>query len=89
MHILSKQQVSNWVLLDYSAQKHVYQEKIKYYEKKYATDFQSFEHSINQAITENFEAWDDYIEWQAYHQFLNELVAKIEDIKHGNFQMAQ
>jgi hypothetical protein len=33
MHTLSKQQVSNWVLLDYSAQKHVYQEKIKYYEK--------------------------------------------------------
>jgi hypothetical protein len=88
MHTLSKQQVSNWVLLDYSAQKQVYQEKIKHYEQKYATDYFTFKQHLEQAQTENFEAWDDYIEWQAYHQFLNELLSKIEDIRHGHFQMA-
>jgi hypothetical protein len=88
MHTLSKQQVSNWILLDYSAQKQVLQEKIRLFEKKYITDYQSFEQNIAQASTENFEAWDDYIEWKAYRQFLSELLPKIEDIRHGHFQMA-
>lgn len=33
MHTLSKQQVSNWVLLDYSAQKQVLIEKIAFFKK--------------------------------------------------------
>lgn len=88
MQTLSKQQVSNWVLLDYYAQKQIFQEKIHFLEKKHATDFISFEQQIEQASDENFEAWDDYIEWKAYQQFLSELLIKIDDIKHGDFQMA-
>ncbi len=88
MHTLSKQQVSNWVLLDYSAQKQVLIEKMALFEKKYTLDFERFEQQIEQATTENFETWDDYIEWKAYRQFLAELLTKIEDIKYGHFQMA-
>ena len=79
MQTLSKQQVSNWILLDYNAQKQVFQEKIHFLERKYATDFVSFEQKIEQANTENFEAWDDYIEWKAYQAFLSELLIKIEN----------
>ncbi len=57
MHTLSKQQVSNWVLLDYVTQKQVLQDKVGFLEKKYATDFQSFEKTIEQSSTEKFEAW--------------------------------
>ena len=88
MHTLSKQQVGNWILLDYSAQKQAYQEKIKYFEKKYGTNCLTFGQQIEQATTENFEAWDDYIEWKAYQQLLSELLTKIDDIKHGHFQVA-
>ena len=88
MQTLSKQQASNWILLDYNAQKQVFQEKIHFLERKYATDFISFEKQIERATTESFEAWDDYIEWKAYQQFLSELLIKIEEIKHGDFQMA-
>jgi hypothetical protein len=70
MQTLSKQQVSNWILLDYNAQKQIFQEKILFLERKYATDFISFEQKIEQVTTESFEAWDDYIEWKAYRQIV-------------------
>jgi hypothetical protein len=88
MHTLSKQQISSWVLLDYSAQKQTFQEKIGFLEKKYSTDFKSFELNLEKAIKDNFEIWDDYIEWKAYNEFLKEVLAKIEDVRHGDFQVA-
>lgn len=88
MHTVSKQQISHWVLLDYQAQRQLFEAKINFFKKKYNLDFQSFERQLKQATTENFEAWDDSIEWKAYEQFLSELLTKIEDIKHGNFQVA-
>ena len=50
MQTLSKQQVSNWILLDYNAQKQVFQEKIHFLERKYATDFVSFEQKIEKGL---------------------------------------
>lgn len=75
-------------MLDYMAQKHVLEEKLNFLEKKYATDFLSFEQSINQATTEDFAAWDDYIEWMAHRKFLSDLLSKMDDIRNGRFQMA-
>lgn len=89
MHTLSKKEVGNWILLDYIAQKQVLLEKINLLEKKYSTDFLSFEKKIEQAATEDFTAWDDYIEWKAYRTFLSDLLSKIDDISNGRFQMAQ
>lgn len=88
MHTLSKKEVGNWVLLDYMAQKHILEEKLSILEKKYATDFLSFEQSINQATTEDFAAWDDYIEWMANRNFLSDLLSKMDDIRNGRFKMA-
>ena len=88
MHTLSKAQVSSSILLDYVAQKQVLSQKIAWFEKKYNLDFQSFEVKIEQVTTEDFEMWDDYIEWKACTHFLTELLAKIEDIRHGHFQVA-
>ena len=88
MHTLSKQQVGSWVLLDYISQRQILESKIKLFASKYRLDFKAFESQIEQATNENFEAWDDYIEWKAYDQFLTELTAKIDDVKHGHFQMA-
>lgn len=75
-------------MLDYQAQRQVLETKISFFKKKYKLDFQSFERQLEQVSTENFDAWDDSIEWQAYEQFLSELLIKIEDIRHGNFQVA-
>ena len=88
MQTVSKYDVANWMLLDYAAQKQALQEKISGFEKKYSTNFQAFELKINQMPAEEFAAWDDYIDWQASQHFLVELLAKIDDIRHGDFQVA-
>ena len=88
MLTLTKKQIGNWVLLDYLSQKQIYQEKISFLEKKYNQNLATFEEMIDNAETENFEAWDDLIEWKAYSQFLSEIDTKITDIRNGDFQMA-
>jgi hypothetical protein len=88
MQIFSKNQIGNWILLDYAAQKQVIIQKIEIIRNKYKLDFDVFEIQINNNSPENFEAWDDYIEWKAFQTFLEEIEEKIDEIKHGNFQVA-
>jgi hypothetical protein len=85
---IPKKQIGNWVLLDYLSQKQIYQEKISFLEKKYDLDLATFEGKVENSAIENFEAWDDLIEWKAYSQFLSEINTKITDIRNGDFQMA-
>ena len=37
---------------------------------------------------ENFEKYDDYIEWKAYISQLKDLQQKISDIKSGKLQLS-
>ena len=88
MLTLTKKQIGNWVLLDYLAQKQQLQEKMNILEKKYDVDLQTFENQVENASSEDFQVWDDLIEWRAYTQFLSEIDSKIADIRNGDFQMA-
>ena len=88
MLTLTKKQIGNWILLDYLAQRQQFQDKINFLEKKYNADLQAFEAKLENAASEDFQAWDDLIEWKAYTQFLSEIDSKIADIRNGDFQMA-
>ncbi|MFQ6056657.1 MAG: hypothetical protein ACE5J3_11825 [Methanosarcinales archaeon] len=44
---------------------------MKKFSDKYNTTFKEFEKKIENSIEENFEEWDDYIEWKAYAEALN------------------
>jgi hypothetical protein len=88
MQTISKQRIGNWILLDYLAQKQVYQDKVTFFQKKYNTDLENFENQLESNSTESFESWDDYIEWKAYNKFLSEINLKISEVKNGYFQMA-
>ena len=88
MHTLSKKEIGDWIRLDYLAQKHVLEDKINFLRNKHASDFAAFENKIEQAATEDFAAWDDYLEWKAYRTFLAELLKKIDDVSNGDFQVA-
>ena len=41
------------------------------FETKYGVVFEDFEQQIKSAETEDFEKWDDYIEWKAYSKAYN------------------
>jgi len=37
---------------------------------------------------ENFDDFDDYMEWKAYTKLSYEVLKRIEELKNGNFQIA-
>ncbi|MFO8234543.1 MAG: hypothetical protein R6U04_03945 [Bacteroidales bacterium] len=63
---------------------HKVKDKISLFEKKYNLNFEKLIHSEK----ENFEKYDDYIEWKAYIAQLKDLQQKIKDIKRGKLQIS-
>lgn len=57
-------------------------EHINIFLKKYNCSFKQFEKNIK-TDQENFEKWDDFIEWKAYQEKLKELNNKIGDIENA------
>jgi len=55
---------------------HIVKEKIALFEKKYGKIFSEFEKKV--LTKEDFEKWDDYLEWKAYVKSLEELEASIK-----------
>lgn len=87
MTTINKQHISELILMEAYADLHKVQDRIAHYEKKYATHFEDFEKIMNQE-EEDFEKYDDYIEWKAYLNQLKDLRQKIKDIKSGNYQVS-
>ena len=88
MLTIPKEQVANWLLLEYMATAHTVNEKIRLFEQKYAQPWETFAQSIQTASEEDFEQWDDYIEWQAYTKMAQNLAAKMDEVRHGYFELA-
>lgn len=55
-------------------------ERIRFFESKYRCTLGEFKDKIKRG-KEDFEMWDDYIEWKAYIENLNDLESKMRDIK--------
>ncbi len=43
-----------------------YESAMREFEKKYALVFEEFDQQIKTTTEEDFEKWDDFIEWKAY-----------------------
>jgi hypothetical protein len=86
MVIIHKQNIVDMVLMETFAELHQVSEKLRFFQEKYHQDFEKFSIEIK-GEEENFEHYDDYIEWKAYTQLLRDLNQKIEDLKHGNLQV--
>jgi hypothetical protein len=77
------------VLLEYYSLKlkeSAYKEHL--FQKKYKHLFEDFEKYIKSTDKENFEAWDDYMEWKACQKTIQNYELKIKSIEHGDFQLA-
>jgi hypothetical protein len=57
-------------------------EKIRSLEKKCGCDLRAFEEKMK-LLPEDFERWDDFIEWKAYSESVKELQARLEMIENG------
>lgn len=63
-------------------------ERIKSFERKYGCDLEAFENRQKQ-LPEDFERWDDFIEWKAYSESLKDLESKLKKIENAtDFRIA-
>jgi hypothetical protein len=88
MITVGKQDIGQLLLLDYLASLHSAQEKLRLFECKYQTSLKDFSDSLKASEQEDFEAWDDYMEWKAFQRVSDDLSQKIDEIKHGYFEVA-
>lgn len=58
-------------------------DKCNQFQQKYELEFSEFEIHINTTSKEVFEEWDDYIEWKAYNDSLNNLEQKFREIENA------
>jgi len=59
---------------------HVAREKLRLLEAKYGKSFADFEKEVASG-REDFEKWDDYMEWKAYLKLLKDLESKKQQIE--------
>ncbi|MBS0012886.1 MAG: hypothetical protein KFF46_02855 [Desulfobacterales bacterium] len=88
MITIEKGHVSRLMLLEAYAEKHEIEEKLKYYRRIYNKTFKEFEKELKDTQTENFKHFDDYMEWKAYKKQMEELNARIEELKSANIKVA-
>lgn len=63
-------------------------ERIKSFERKYSCSLETFEEKLKQLL-ENFERWDDFIEWKAYSDSLKDLESKLRMVENAtDFRIA-
>ena len=86
---VTKQAVQQWVMIDYLAKKHRFQETITQMERKYGMTFEEFEKHIETAEKEVFEEWDDNIDWSAAVGMLPDVLRSIEEIKRGAIEIVE
>ena len=86
MVTISKKDISLLFIMEEYAKLHEIEAVLNSFEKKYNTDFLSFQKLINKH--EDFEQFEDYIAWKANIDYLIDVKQNIEDLKNGKFQIS-
>lgn len=79
---VSKEELRSFKELQIIANLRSVKDKISFFKNKYRSDYESFELEVKSG-KEDFEKWDDYIEWKAYESELQSLTDKLNVIKHA------
>ncbi len=88
MSILDKEKLKNIYLTEIIYEIHILNDKSNIFVLKYNTAFEAFESQIKSNKEEDFEKWDDYLEWKSYNEKLKELIRNKTEIENGNLKVA-
>ena len=88
MQTIQKAQIADFLLIQAMHEERQLKEQVAKYEAKYGVSFEQFEQTQKSNTTEDFEQYDDYIDWKASTHFYQEALKKLMDIQHGDFQFA-
>ncbi len=88
MLTITKEDIKNIFYANLFYEIHKTEEIISLFKKKYGKNFEEFEKDAKNG-KENFEIWDDYIEWKAYKKTLGKLKKDEKDLSSGNIRLPQ
>lgn len=78
---VSKEEIKEYERLKAMSKIAAIRGKIELFERKYNCSFEKFEREIETKDEEEFESWDDYLEWKAYMRALEESEEMLKEIE--------
>ena len=79
---VKKEEVINVLRLDLISEIQALKKAIKLFEKKYGKSLKEFEKEVLEG-EEDFEKWDDYMEWKAYENTCKDRLSQLKDLKNA------
>jgi len=86
MQVINKKSVGETLAFECLAELHKVKETVRIFEHKYGKSLHQFENQLENE-QEDFEHYDDYIDWKAAAKWKEVLEKRIEELKHGNFKI--
>jgi len=85
---INKKEIKNLYKIDLLSELHITKTRLSFFQKKYNCSLEEFEKKINENTDkENFENWDDLMEWKAYEKSSQEIKEKLEEINNENYTL--
>jgi hypothetical protein len=79
---VKKGEVINFLRLDIISEIQALKKSLELFEKKYSKSFKKFEKEVLNE-EENFEKWDDYMEWKAYLHTYKDRMENLKDLENA------
>ncbi|MDO8140012.1 MAG: hypothetical protein Q6358_00800 [Candidatus Brocadiales bacterium] len=77
---VNKEEIINFLRLDLISEIQSLKKSLELFERKYNQSFKEFEKKVLEG-EENFEKWDDYIEWMAYASTYKDRMKDLKNLK--------
>lgn len=85
---INKKEIKNIYKIDLLSELHITKTRLSFFKKKYNCTLNEFEERINANTgKENFEKWDDLMEWKAYEKSSKKIKEKLEEINNENYKL--
>ncbi|MGR3293222.1 MAG: hypothetical protein ACUZ9M_04305 [Candidatus Scalindua sp.] len=88
MVIINKEKAKDMYYANMMCEYHKVTEKIRLFTKKYVMSFEQFEKDIKGSEKEDFERWDDYMEWKGYENVLKKLIKEKRELEVGDYKVS-
>ena len=85
--IINRKLVKNFYKAELFYKLHKAKECIKLFEAKYGKSFKEFERDVK-TNPENFEVWDDYMEWKACIKEFETVNKLLKELENGNIEVS-
>jgi hypothetical protein len=87
MTIINSDSIKNLYYANILYEIHKIEDKLSFFKSKYKTTLDKLESDLKNSA-EDFEKWDDFMEWKAFHNKYQDLSSQKADIENGNYKVS-